>query len=298
MIRRPPRSTLFPYTTLFRSRWLQTDRPALVGMYTTAERLKLKGSGSINLYFRLPPDLFLEARQSVPLLLKYSYAGVAEGSHAALHVRLNDRDVDSIRLKPASSSVDEAEIVRLPTGRLRPYTNTLTVDFDFGRGSAPTNVWQYAAIHRDSSLDLSGLPHSVVLPRLELFADSGYPFTGWPDLGRTAVVLSQAPAPAEYEALLDLMGFFGAQTGSPATKITITDAAHLDGVHDKDIVLLGTPASQPLLTEWASNMPLDASREGMQLNNQPEPSRLLRSEEHTSELQSRLHLVCRLLLEK
>src|SRR2546429_7360418 len=28
------------------------------------------------------------------------------------------------------------------------------------------------------------------------------------------------------------------------------------------------------------------------------PSRRLRSEEHTSELQSRLHLVCRLLLEK
>src|SRR2546422_2032595 len=29
-----------------------------------------------------------------------------------------------------------------------------------------------------------------------------------------------------------------------------------------------------------------------------EPNALLRSEEHTSELQSRLHLVCRLLLEK
>src|SRR2546422_3207485 len=30
----------------------------------------------------------------------------------------------------------------------------------------------------------------------------------------------------------------------------------------------------------------------------PEVARLIRSEEHTSELQSRLHLVCRLLLEK
>src|SRR2546422_7753732 len=30
----------------------------------------------------------------------------------------------------------------------------------------------------------------------------------------------------------------------------------------------------------------------------PEPNRGSRSEEHTSELQSRLHLVCRLLLEK
>src|SRR2546422_1128514 len=31
---------------------------------------------------------------------------------------------------------------------------------------------------------------------------------------------------------------------------------------------------------------------------QADPRRLIRSEEHTSELQSRLHLVCRLLLEK
>src|SRR2546429_5790125 len=30
----------------------------------------------------------------------------------------------------------------------------------------------------------------------------------------------------------------------------------------------------------------------------PEVARIVRSEEHTSELQSRLHLVCRLLLEK
>src|SRR5260370_36706493 len=29
MIRRPPRSTLFPYTTLFRSRWMRRPRPFL-----------------------------------------------------------------------------------------------------------------------------------------------------------------------------------------------------------------------------------------------------------------------------
>src|SRR2546422_7917629 len=34
------------------------------------------------------------------------------------------------------------------------------------------------------------------------------------------------------------------------------------------------------------------------MGNWPDWARLLRSEEHTSELQSRLHLVCRLLLEK
>src|SRR5262249_54107765 len=54
-------------------RWIATDRTASVGMYTSAARLELRGSGSINLYLRLPPDLFLPARQSVPLLLKYDY---------------------------------------------------------------------------------------------------------------------------------------------------------------------------------------------------------------------------------
>jgi len=153
----------------------------------------------------------------------------------------------------------------------------LTVDFDFGRASTSTNVWQYAAIHQDSSLDLSGLPHSVVLPRLELFADSGYPFTSWSDLGGTAVVLSEAPTASEYEALFNMMGFFGAQTGATATNVMITDATHLEQARDKDIVLLGMGASQPLFAEWAASMPLDLTGE-LQLNSQPEPSRLAHPE--------------------
>src|SRR2546422_5281768 len=36
----------------------------------------------------------------------------------------------------------------------------------------------------------------------------------------------------------------------------------------------------------------------LRMNDYPAASTVLRSEEHTSELQSRLHLVCRLLLEK
>jgi cellulose synthase (UDP-forming) len=237
-------------------RWLNASKASEIGTYTTAERLKVKGSGSVNMYFRLPPDLFLQARESVPLLLKFSYSGVAEGASAALHVRLNDQDVDSIRLRPAPFNLDEQELVRLPTGSFQPYTNTLTIDVDFGR-AAPRNSWQYVAIHRESTIDLSQLPHSAVLPRLELFADSGYPFTAWPDLGRASVVLSQAPTAAEDETLLDLMGFLGAQTGTPATSINITDPAHLDQARNKDLLLLGTPASQPLFAEWASSMPLD-----------------------------------------
>src|SRR2546427_1847123 len=36
MIRRPPRSTLFPYTTLFRSQWREYPYPFVYGMHDPA----------------------------------------------------------------------------------------------------------------------------------------------------------------------------------------------------------------------------------------------------------------------
>lgn len=266
-----PQKTLAP-------RWLATDKPAAIGTYTSAERLKVRGSGSVNIYFRLQPDLFLPARPSVPLLLKYGYAGALPGADAAVHIRLNGQDIDTIRVRPSSGYIERADVVRLPTGRFRPYANTLTVDFDFGRhNSEPTEIAQYAAILRDSSIDLRGIPHSVVLPRLELFADAGFPFTARPDLGRTAVVLSNRPTRSEYEVLLDSAGFFGAQTGSPATFIGVTDAAHIDTERDKDLVVLGAPSSQPLLSEWTASLPLQLSG-GLRVNPQQTRSRWLHPE--------------------
>src|SRR5256885_7010948 len=38
MIRRPPRSTLFPYTTLFRSRWGRDDQVGALNLVTPAKR--------------------------------------------------------------------------------------------------------------------------------------------------------------------------------------------------------------------------------------------------------------------
>ena len=258
-------------------RWLQTESPAAIGAYTTDERLKLRGTGSIDLYFRLPPDLFLRARESVPLLLKYQYGGAPEGTRPALHVRLNGRDIDTVQLRPASASVEQSEMVRLPTGSLIPFTNTLTLDFYF-EGNTPPTARPSFAVHRDSSLDLHELPHAVLLPRLELFAESGYPFTEWPDLGRTAVIMPGAPTPTDYETLLDMSGFFGAQTGALVTHLTVTSAKHLDQVHDKDLVLIGTQGSQPLLSEWASAMPLTLSGPELQVNEAAE-STLLRHPE-------------------
>ena len=258
-------------------RWLQTDGPSAIGTYTTDARLQLRGTGSVNLYFRLPPDLFLRARQSAPLLLKYKYGGAPEGTRPALHIRLNGYDVDTIQLTPASAPVEQSEIVRLPTGRLLPFTNTLTADFYFEGNTSPL-IRPSFAIHRDSSLDLSGLPHAVLLPRIEQFADAGYPFTTWPDLDRTAVIMPGAPTPTDYETLLDMSGFFGGQTGALATRLTVADANHLGEIRDKDLVMIGAEGSQPLLSDWASAMPLAMSGPSMQVNEAPESTLLLHPE--------------------
>jgi cellulose synthase (UDP-forming) len=194
-----------------------------------------------------------------------------------LHVSLNGRDIDTIQLKPVSGTVEESQMVRLPMGSLLPYTNTLSLDFYFD-GNTPPNANPAFAIHRSSSIDLRGLPHAVVLPRLELFADAGYPFTKWPDLARTAAVMSATPTPFDYEALLDMAGFFGAQTGALVTRLTVTDDDHLDQVRDKDLVLIGTPEAQPLFSEWANAMPLRLSAPGMLVNEAPE-AQLLRHPE-------------------
>jgi cellulose synthase (UDP-forming)/cellulose synthase operon protein B len=259
-------------------RWLLASQPSAIGTYTTTEHLKLQGTGSINVYFRLPPDLFLQARQSIPLLLKYQYSGAPKEVRPALSVRLNGKDVDSVQLKPASSLVEGSETFRLPTGSLHAYTNTLTVDFYFGRNSSRPNLRPTFAVGQSSSLDLSGLPHSVVLPRLELFADAGYPFTEWPDCSRTAVIMPRAPTPIEYETLLDMVGFFGAQTGALTSKLDVTGPNRLDQVRQKDLVLIGIPASQPLLSKWADSMPLDLTGPEMRVNQAPESTLLLHPE--------------------
>src|SRR2546422_1589576 len=53
-----------------------------------------------------------------------------------------------------------------------------------------------------------------------------------------------------------------------------------------------------VLTPLTGNVPIHVTLGSFAVTLSPPPPPLVRSEEHTSELQSRLHLVCRLLLEK
>jgi cellulose synthase subunit len=55
----------------------------------------------------------------------------------------------------------------------------------------------------------------------------------------------------------------------------VATAARLEAVRDKDLIVLGTPASQPLLSAWAHRLPLELSAGGLRVNTTPLPSRWL-----------------------
>src|SRR2546425_6021366 len=58
MIRRPPRSTLFPYTTLFRSTWLARDKPLSFFPTASAARPPIPLSISSKTRVRCAPAFF------------------------------------------------------------------------------------------------------------------------------------------------------------------------------------------------------------------------------------------------
>src|SRR3712207_7784916 len=63
MIRRPPRSTLFPYTTLFRSKGEQTARRAEETFDLRILRLQLRDDAADRLVDERPPDLGVVAHR-------------------------------------------------------------------------------------------------------------------------------------------------------------------------------------------------------------------------------------------
>src|SRR5256885_5783385 len=88
MIRRPPRSTLFPYTTLFRSAWRFADSHALTDVYQLRYALegdrkstRLNSSHLVISYavFCLKKSLAIQARASsteIPIALRLTTDGL------------------------------------------------------------------------------------------------------------------------------------------------------------------------------------------------------------------------------
>ena len=157
-------------------------------------QLEVRGSGSVPLYFRLPPDLYYGSRDTVPFYLRYRSSALARGSKAFAKLHLNGQLIASRPIPTDSRTEIHEEIVYLPVAALYP-RNTLTVEFSFEAvrlQDEASNVPE-AAILTKLRTDGQGLPHFAAMPRLDMFANTGFPYTRLADLSETLVLLSAEP---------------------------------------------------------------------------------------------------------
>lgn len=233
-------------------RWLRDGRVVPVTEFALPEQLRLLQGGALRLYFRLAPDLYYGSRIGVPFHVNFKMAGLARASSALIRWKLNGVVVSETRVNAAETAEVRTEKLLLPVAHLYP-RNTFTAEIQYDRASA--SAAPEFAIQKDSTLDLTGLSHFVRMPRLDLFAKSGFPFTRMADLSQTAVVLPDNASSEQIGLYLGLMGLFGARTGLPATGVSVHNAATA-AASGKDLLVLGSGVDQPLFAELSKSLPV------------------------------------------
>jgi cellulose synthase (UDP-forming) len=98
------------------------------------------------------------------------------------------------------------------------------------------------------------MPHFAAMPRLDMLANTGFPYTRLADLSETLVLLPASPTTDETSLYLTMAGFMGAQTGYPALQIEAMQGSVSPGRADKDILVIGGLDRQPILQQWAEYM--------------------------------------------
>ena len=243
-------------------RWARTDQTIALWDYANADQLQGDGSGPLNVYFRIPPDIFYSERPNATLRLAYRYNSVPIGPISSMQVRINNAFLGSVPLVPGQEASRKMQVdVPVPVVNLRPFSNSLSFDFTFqllkkGGCQDTTPINMQAAILRDTYLDLRGYPHYAPLPNLETFTNAGFPFTRLADLSETTVVLPARPSEQEIETFVTLMGHFGRQTGFPALRVTVAGADALQDGVATDFLIIGTGDDQPGFDKLANSLPV------------------------------------------
>jgi cellulose synthase (UDP-forming) len=254
--------------------WLSTEKDEAAKLGQIAQTADLQGDGSapLSVTLRLPPDLDFGDTQNLAFHMSYRYNAIPLGDGSSLQVYVNGAYVSSTPMPHLDKASPVLEtVVPIPVSDLRPFANTLTFQFVFQlakkgqcEDGAPANL--EGAILKDSYLDIAGIRHWTTLPNLELFANAGYPFTREADLADTVVVLPDQPSAEELEMFLSMMGHFGAQTGTPALRITVTNAAGMTSDGGKDYLVLGTVGDQPALKMLNASLPVGVEEGGLRVH--------------------------------
>lgn len=258
--------------------WVPTNRPVqLAELVDTRSALQLEGTrpGTLHVRWRTPPDLWQGPGHAAELSLRYRTSVPRQAEDSLLSLSLNGGFERAWRL-PASGLADQGSGIqrRLAiradafhqvstelNGFVPSQSNSMDITLPLGmKPVAGQCAWRLestrASVDGDSTLDFSRLPHYLSMPDLAIFANTGFPFTQYADLSRTAVVVPTLPEDEEIETLLALMGSFGRWTGLPAWHVTLATPITLQTVADRDLLVIGAGEMQPLLRRWQQRTPL------------------------------------------
>ncbi|WP_235212817.1 cellulose biosynthesis cyclic di-GMP-binding regulatory protein BcsB [Burkholderia paludis] len=263
--------------------WLSSTRPVRLGELLDERALSVTGydGDAVRVNLRVPPDLFMWNTRGAPLDLRYRYTVRPFPDRSSLNVSVGDTFVKSLPIPARDASrfslghylqriaadgtgaeryrVDVPPPLLTPRAQLRLHFYYDIPNTGECAGRLLQNV--QGAIDPDSTIDVSSFPHYKAMPDLAAFANSGFPFTRMADLSGTAVVLPDDPGAGVYGLFLLEMGRMGASTGYPVTGVSVTDAAGVDALADKDLLILGAPGKQPLLKRFAKAMPFSGDGE-------------------------------------
>jgi hypothetical protein len=267
-------------------RWLPSDRPVKFGELATLQELNVRGltPDLVRLNMTTPPDLFAWNSPGVPVNLRYRYTPRIKPDKSNLNVLVNDKYVTSYPLLAypgagAPDSVVSDLVAKFGPGDLMPGQAKFHMpvvhlrsksqmqfhfSFDYPKEGACRDVVldnMRAAIDPESVIDISSFPHYLKMPDVSAFANTGFPFTRMADLSETAVVMPDSYSSGDIGTYLTLMGRMGQSTGLPVYGVAVTRAADVQKVANRDILLLGGPATQSLFKDWAKAMPFSSDGE-------------------------------------
>ena len=202
------------------------------------------GTGT-ELDFRLPPDFLIKQNQYAKLVLNFSY-GAGMRPDSALSISINDKQVRDIHLDNADGNYIEGYKIDLPTYLFKPGQNKITfrpyLNIQRQVCDAVNTDGLFVTIFDNSTLYFPPMPHFVEMPKLELFALNGFPFTRWPDGFETMVYLPKHDS-ASIDTALDLIGMITQRNGFPlfGTQVSYAEPANWNG----ELLVVGKTADIP-----------------------------------------------------
>jgi hypothetical protein len=254
--------------------WLPSDRKVKLGELLPAKELSVAGynPGDIVVPLNFAPDLFTWRDAGAPLHLKYRYTPQERSNNSSLIISFNDALMQSQNLLSQDkldsgvlSALQSDDSLGRETTLLLPLNSAalqsrlqLRYMFDYLKQGECNDIIidnMRGGIDPESTLDVSGYDHFIAMPNLGVFKDAGFPFTRLADLSQTAVVLPDNAGTADLAAYLTVLGRFGHATGYPATGVQVLQAAQVASAANKDLLVLASGGNQPLLAQWADQLP-------------------------------------------